>query len=75
MNIVEHAGAKWCTVEDGARYLRTTTPKVRELMGANKLGYTQIRANGRVYVSVAELVEIQTAKVEGRVTFERKSVG
>lgn len=59
MKKVSHAGQIWCTVEDGSHYLKTNTNKMRALMGAGQLAYTQIRKNGRLYVLVADLLKIK----------------
>jgi hypothetical protein len=63
MKKVSHNGALWCPVSDAARYLRTNAAKVREFMSAGKLAYTQIRRNGQIYVSVSDLVKLQTERV------------
>jgi hypothetical protein len=66
MKKVSFKGTEWCSVEDAAHYLRTTTQKVRELMGSEKLAYTQIRKNGRIYVSTKDLVLVQREKLYGK---------
>jgi hypothetical protein len=63
MKKVTYNGALWCTVEDASHYLKTNTTKVKALMMAGKLAYTQIRANGRIYVSLSDLVKVQTERL------------
>ena len=63
MKKVSQDGTLWCPVPDAARYLRTTAPKIRALMGEGRLTCTQIRKNGQIYVSVSDLVKIQTQRV------------
>lgn len=55
-------GKIWCSVGDAARYLRTTSQKVQNMMGT-ELEYTQIRKNGNIYVLMDDVVKVQIAKV------------
>jgi len=63
MRKVTHNGASWCSVGHAALYLRTNAQKVRELMGSGELAYMQKRVNGTIFVSVTDLVKIQTARL------------
>jgi hypothetical protein len=60
---ITHNGALWCTVEDVSHYLKTNTTKVTALTMAGTLAYTQIRANGRIYVPICDLVKVQTERL------------
>lgn len=66
MKKVTHKGAQWCSVGDGARYLHTNANKIRELMGSGELAWTQLRLNGILYVSISDLVKIQTKRLNER---------
>jgi hypothetical protein len=46
------------SLPDAARYLGTTTPKIKLLMGSGALAWTQIRVNGPLIVSTEDLVKI-----------------
>jgi len=63
MKKMSHKGALWCSVSDAARYLHTNANKIRALMGSGELAYTQLRLNGNLYVSVGDLVKLQTQKM------------
>jgi hypothetical protein len=63
MKKVSYKGALWCPVRDAARYLRTNAADIRVLMGSGDLAYTQLRPNRPLYVSVSDLVKIQTHKM------------
>lgn len=62
MKKVVYGGRVWCSVADAARYLHTTPQKIREMMGADKLRYTQIRKNGNLYVLTEDLVAARYPK-------------
>lgn len=62
MKKVIQDGQAWCSVADAARYLGTTQAKIRGLMGDDRLVYTQLRVNGKLYVRTADLVEIKQSK-------------
>ena len=66
MKKVAHKGALWCSVGDAAHYLRTNANKIRVLMGSGELAYTQLRLNGNLYVSVSDLVKLQTQKMAAK---------
>jgi hypothetical protein len=59
MRKVEHDGQLWCSVGDGAKHLGTNAQKIRALMGSGELRYTQLRLNGRLYVSVNDLARLR----------------
>ena len=59
MRKVERDGELWCSVGHGATYLGTNAQKIRALMGSGKLRHTQLRLNGRLYVSVSDLVRLR----------------
>jgi hypothetical protein len=63
MKKVSHKGALCCSVGDAVHYLRTNANKIRALMGSGQLAYTQLRLNGNLYVSVGDLVKLQTQKM------------
>jgi len=63
MKKVNHKGALWCSVGDAARYLHTNANKIRTLMGSGELAHTQLRLNGNLYVSVGDLVKLQTQRM------------
>ena len=64
MQKVAHQGKVWCKVGDAAAYLHTNANKIRGMMGDGRLSYTQIKANGPIYVSVSELMKIQAARAK-----------
>jgi hypothetical protein len=54
-----HDGRVWYTVGDAARHPGTTATKVREIMGAGGVEWTQINANRRLLVSAESLVRFK----------------
>lgn len=56
-----HEGKVYYTVADAGRYLGTTATKVRQLMGAHKLEWTQGRVNGKLLVSAESLISYKYA--------------
>ena len=59
MKKVFYNGELWCGVSDGAAFLKTSTPKMRILMGSGELRYVQLRENGRLHVSVSDLFQLR----------------
>lgn len=60
-----YQGKVWCSVSEAARYLRTRHEKIRILMGAGSLTYTQVRKSGSLYVLVEDLVNLKRIKLYG----------
>ena len=59
MKKVERDGELWCSVGDGAAFLKTNAQKIRALMGSGELRYTQLRLNGRLYVNIKDLFRLR----------------
>jgi len=59
MRKVERDGELWCSVGDGAAFLKTNAQKIRALMGSGALRYMQLRLNGRLYVNVKDLLRLR----------------
>ena len=61
MKKILHNGSTYYSVADAARYLGTTTPKVRGMMGDGSLEWAQFRANGKLFITAKSLVEKERA--------------
>ena len=61
MKKVIHDGCTYYSIADAARYLHTSTKKVREMIGDGSLVCKQLRTNGKLYVTAKSLVEKQKA--------------
>jgi len=56
---VLHNGETYYSVQDAARYLYTTTDKVRGMMGDGSLKWAQFKENGKLYIDARSLVAKQ----------------
>jgi len=66
MKKVLHNGEIYYSVPDAARYLRTTSDKVRGMMGEGSLKWTQFKENGKLYIDAKSLVEKQRALLDNK---------
>ena len=55
-------GKAYYSVAATARLLATTTAKVREKMGSGELEWTQIRTNGRLFISATSILSYEKRK-------------
>jgi hypothetical protein len=62
---VTHDGKVYCSVEETARMLATTTRKIRELMGSGDLEWVQLRINGRLFVPAESILALKRQRVQG----------
>jgi hypothetical protein len=56
---ISHKGKVYYDVASTARLLRTTAARVRQLMGAGELQWTQLRRGGKLVVPAEYIVEFK----------------
>ncbi len=61
MKKVIHEGITYYSLADAAKYLGTTTPKIKEMMGNGSLKWTQFKVNGKLFITATSLVEKKRA--------------
>jgi hypothetical protein len=54
---ISHKGGVYYDIASTARLLRTTTAKVRQLMGEGELEWTQLRLGGKIVVRAESIAE------------------
>ena len=57
-----HEGKLYMTVSEAAKSLRTTATKIRALMGSEDLYWTQLRTNGKLWVSAESVADYKRRK-------------
>ena len=66
MTRIVHEGHTYYSVSEAAKFLGTTTPKVREMMGNGILEWAQFRENGKLFVSSQSLIKKKQSLVADR---------
>lgn len=64
MKKIVHKGKTYYSQAEAARYLGTTTLKVREMMADSSLESEQLRVNGRILITAESLVNKKYARIE-----------
>lgn len=57
-----HDGKLYMTVSEAAKSLKTTATKIRALMGSEDLYWTQLRTNGKLWVSAESVADYKRRK-------------
>ena len=57
-----HDGKLYMTVSEAAKSLKTTATKIRALMGSEDLYWTQLRTNGKLWVSAESVADYKRQK-------------
>ena len=57
-----HEGKLYMTVSEAAKSLKTTATKIRALMGSEDLYWTQLRTNGKLWVSAESVADYKRRK-------------
>jgi hypothetical protein len=55
-------GELYCAVSEAARHLRTTAPKIRDMMGNGTIRYEQTKQSGPLVVCLKDIMDLKYKK-------------